>query len=580
MEPPRRIPLTASRIGLTAPLLWAAVVLLWGIDVGGAAVPLFLSRAAVVLALAATIAWMVRWVTGCFAGKRGRALAVAAILPALLLLSLAVRCVGLSHEVEGRYYLDEGTYYHHASEINAGRMLRLSFVYPHLMYYLDAVTLWMASLFPGAVKAWAGAVGVEDPLGVSWLLLRGVVALLSALTVIPVFRIAERLRGTPAGAVAGLLVIASPLYNDGSHLNICDVPSAFFATLCLLFVARLVEEERTRDYLLAGLCAGLAAAAKYPAGVVAVAIIAVWTFWRITRRDLRFGLLWAGLTALAAFLAVMPSLLVFPEAAFLGGRGIFFGARQYGKGGWLGVTPDSNAWFYAKALLESFGWPAALTGLSGLAVLATGTRKRSVLWMLPFPAAYLALIISMSMVVKRNLYPVVPILAVLLGAGIAVWLGRLARARSTGRVGPVLAAVLLAACLVLPVWWTGVQAAALARPTTREIAGDWIFAHVPRGASIAKESYTPDFPEGTYQVFHSRFVTRLTLEELARFDYVLVANAAYGRFTDPAALKPHQRAMAERYAEIFCSWELVHEWTPTTTQWGPVIRLYRAPRPR
>ncbi len=569
-------PLLRSLSGWLPAFLWALVVLLWWIDVGGASPPLILSRAAVLLAVAATAAWLIRLLVRRLAGKRGWALAAAAVLPALLVLSLTVRCVGLSHEVEGRYYLDEGTYYHHASEINAGRMLRLSFTYPHLMYYLDALALWMASLFPGVVRGWAGAVGVDDPLGVSWLLLRGVVALLSALTVIPVFRIAERLGGTTAGAVAGLLLILSPLFNDGSHLNTCDVPSAFFATLCLLFVARLVEEETTRDYLLAGVCAGLAAGTKYPAGVVAVAIIAVWVFWRVTRRDLRFGLLWAGLAALAAFLAVVPSVLVFPEAAFFGGRGILFGARQYGKGGWLGVMPQSNALYYAQALAGSFGWPALLAGLSGLVM---GPKSRRWLWLLPFPVVYLALIVSMHMVVRRNLYPAVPILAALLGTGIAVWRGRLREARQGGPGRPALAAALLALCLVQPAWRTGIQAVGLARPSTREIAREWIRVQIPRGASIAKESYTPDFPEGEFEVFHRRFVTRLTLEELRKFDYVLVASAAYSRFNDPAALtRPHQQKMAERYAEIFRSWELVREWDPSETRLGPVIRLYR-PRP-
>ena len=551
--------------------LWLTVLLLWWLDVRGGSPPLWLSRAAVVLALALTATWLIRWTARRLAGLRGPALAAAAVLPALLALSLAVRCVGLSHEVEGRYYLDEGTYYHHASEINAGRMLRLSFVYPHLMYYLDAVVLWMASLFP---------VKVDDPLSLSWLLLRGVVALMSALTVVPVYRIAERLSGVAAGAAAGLLLIFSPLFNDGSHLNTCDVPSAFFATLCLLFVARLVDEERTRDYLLAGLCAGLAAGAKYPAGVVAVAIIAVWIRWRWVRRDLRLGLLWAGLAAVAAFLAVMPSLLVFPEAAFLGGRGVFFGAKQYGKGGWLGVVPRSNALYYAQALLGSFGWPAALAGLSGLAAVRRGERAR-IAWLLPFPILYLALIISMSMVVRRNLYPVIPILAALLGVGIGTWLGRLREVRWGSRLQPVLIAALLAVCLFLPAWWTGIQAFALARPSTRDVAQEWIRTHVPRGASIAKESYTPNFPEGEYAVFHRRFVTRLTLEELGKFDYVLVASAAYSRFNDPAALtRPHQQKMAERYAEIFRSWELVQEWIPTETRLGPVIRLYRTPARR
>jgi hypothetical protein len=561
--------------------LWAAVLLLWWLDVGEASPPLLLSRAAVLLALAATAVWLGRWLVHRLAGLRGWALAAAAVLPALLVLALVVRCVGLSHEVEGRYYLDEGTYYHHASEINAGRMLRLSFVYPHLMYYLDALVLWMASLFPGTVSAWAGAVGVDDPLGVAWLLLRGVVALMSALTAVAVYRIAERFSGVAGGAAAGLLLIFSPLFNEGSHLNTCDVPSAFFATLCLLFVARLVDEERTRDYLLAGLCAGLAAGAKYPAGVVAVAIIAAWIRWRWTRRDFRLGLLWAGLAAIAAFLAVMPSLLVFPEVAFLGGRGIFFGAKQYGKGGWLGVMPRSNALYYAQALLASFGWTAVLAGISGLVM----GRARSApyekerprwLWLLPFPVVYLALIISMSMVVRRNLYPVIPILAALLGVGVGAWLGRLREVRWESRAQPVLAAVLLLVCLLAPAWETGVQALSLARPSTRDVSREWIRTHVPRGASIAKESYTPDFPDGEFQVLHRRFVTRLTLEELQGFDYVLVASAAYARFRDPAALtRPHQQKMAERYEEIFRSWKLVQEWVPSATRLGPVIRLYR-----
>ena len=67
------------------------------------------------------------------------------------------------------------------------------------------------------------------------------------------FGIGAPASGQWAGAMAALLLIFSPLYNAGSHLNTCDVPSAFFAALCLLFVARLIDEERTRDYLLAGI---------------------------------------------------------------------------------------------------------------------------------------------------------------------------------------------------------------------------------------------------------------------------------------------------------------------------------------
>lgn len=559
-------------------ILWAAVVLLWLLDAFGRGLPPVLDRATVLVACALTGIWGFGRMRRSLAGKRGRELAAVLLLPSLLALSLVIRLVGLSHEVEGRYYLDEGTYYSHATAINAGTPFRLSFVYPHLMYYLDALALWLASLFPGTTAGWAGLVGVTEPLAVSWLLLRGVVALLSTLAVVPVFLMGERLAGRWAGVAGSLLLIFSPLFNDGSHLNICDVPSAVFATFCLLFVARLVGEERTRDYVLAGVCAGLAAGAKYPAGFVAVAIVAVWLRWRIARRDLSFGLLWAGLAAMATFVAVMPSLVVFPVPAFQGPRGVFFGARQYGKGGWLGVMPGSNALFYAKTLIGSFGLPAAVAGLAGL-VLHLSTRRGERarwLWLLLYPVAYLALIGSMNMVVKRNLYPVVPILAVLLGVGIAAWIARL----EGGRWRPMAAAALLLACVALPARATVLQDIGLASPSTRDVAAAWIRAHVPRGSSILKETYTPDLDAREYRVWHRRFVTRSTLAEIRGFDYVLVASGAYGRFLNPATRKrPHHRRMAERYAEIFRSFELVREWRPSRTRLGPVIRLYRPSPP-
>jgi 4-amino-4-deoxy-L-arabinose transferase-like glycosyltransferase len=566
-----------SLLGWSALVLWGALLLLWLLDALGHGLPAGLDRAVAIMAMAAGAGWI-----GVSLARRPHRTSL--LLPALIVLSLAVRLVGIDHEVEGRYYDDEGTYYHHATKINGGEVLRFSFVYPHLMYYADAFALWLASLFPGATaRLAAGVFGVEEPLAVSWLLLRGVVALLSALTVVPVFRLGERFGGrfgSLAGALAALLLIFSPLYNDGSHLNICDVPSAFFATLCLLFVGRLVDGESTRDYLLAGIAAGLAAGSKYPAGVVAVAIVGVWLFWRIARRDFRWGLLWAGLAALAAFVTVMPSLLFFPGQALWGGRGIFFGARQYSQGGWLGVMPGSNTLFYAENLAWSFGLPALIAGITGLFVLDR-ERLRRLLWMLPFPAVFLWLIFSMNMVVRRNLYPAVPVLAVFLGIGIAAWIERLMRPEGA-RWRQAAAALLVALCLAFAVYRTVQQNVGLARPSTRDVAAEWIRGNVPPGVTIVKESYTPDFRWYEYNVLQRRFAARFSPAELRDpgNDYVLLASAAYGRFQQPERfLKPHHREFARRYRQIFQDLELVESWRRDAWRLGPELRLYRLPEP-
>jgi 4-amino-4-deoxy-L-arabinose transferase-like glycosyltransferase len=588
--------LAAAALGL-----WALVVLCWGLDIGGHGLAEPVSRLAIAAALAAAAAWGAARLVARWAGCSRRERAAAAVLPALLLLALTVRVVGIASEVEGRYYLDEGTYYHHATAIDDGEVLRRSFVYPHLTYYADALTLWMAARFPATVSWLASRLfHVTDPLAVSWLLLRLVVAVLSALAVVPVFAIAARLAGRgpaadgrpsgaplAAGAIGALLLIFSALFNEGSHLNTCDVPSAFFATVCLACAARLLDEERGRDYLLAGVAAGLAVASKYPAGLAAVAIVAVWLRWRIRRRDFRLGLLWAGLAALATVLAVMPSLLAYPGEAFFGGRGIFFGARQYGRGGWLGVMPDSNSAFYLDKLAWSYGVPALVAGAAGWLTLGRARAAR-LLWLAPFPLLYLALIGSMNMVVKRNLYPVLPILSAFLGVGIAAgleWLGGLARRRpawGSARLrrrlllaaGMAVVALLLAPAAEL----TARQDVGLATPSTREQAAAWIRAHLPPGSAILKESYTPDLDPRLFAVTHDRFAARIPIPDLRDVDndYLLLASAAYARFRDPEALfKPHQKEFAARYDEIFRTFPLLREWVPDDFQNGPILRLYR-----
>ena len=101
-------------------------------------------------------------------------------------------------------------------------------------------------------------------------------------------------------------------------------------------------------------------------------------------------------------------------------------------------------------------------------------------------------------------------------------------------------------------------------------------------AGILKETYTPNLPADEYAVLHRRFAARVPLAEMrdGRFDYVLLASAPYVRFLEPEELaQAHQREMAERYDEIFRSFQLVREWTPSATRMGPALRLYRVPDP-
>ncbi len=588
-ENPSTIPF--RRVTLPAILAWALLVVLWLFSVGlksGWATPV--AQVVLPVALGATAVWAFLWLRSRFRVRRW-------LIPALLALSLAVRLIGADHEVSGRYWGDEGTYYHHATQINDGALLTRSFVYPHLTYDLYAFALWLAGLFPsitaGAVRAiWH----IIVPLEREWLILRLVAALLGAFTVIPVALLARRIAGprnvgnpnggTLAAAFAGLLLIADPHFNMGSHLFICDAPSAFFAAVSLAFAGRLLDRERTRDYLAAGIWAGLAAATKYPAGVVAIAIVALWVSWRFVRFDdpgakprrWNGGLLWAGLAAIATFVVVMPSLAAYPDIALFGQRGMLFGARQYALHGWIGVTPQSNAAFYLRLLAESFGPATLVLGLFGFFALDR-TAKGRWLRMAVFPAVFIGLLFSMAMVVKRNLYPALPPLAVLLGVGLAAgafWLRQRLVASSAARraVVPLLAVV----CLAPPVWRTTIETIGYARATTRELAAAWIYANLPPGARIVKEQYTPNFKDATFEIDSTRFAGRLGDAEMrvAANDYLLLASDAYQRFLNPELLrKAHHQAIAAHYSNILATYPEIGEWIPNRVRLGPIVKLYR-----
>jgi hypothetical protein len=115
------------------------------------------------------------------------------------------------------------------------------------------------------------------------------------------------------------------------------------------------------------------------------------------------------------------------------------------------------------------------------------------------------------------------------------------------------------------------------RASTGEAAVAWIREHVPPGARIVKESYTPRLDGLPYSVLQSRFAARRTLEEIRdpANDFLLLSWNAYGRFLREERLRqPHHRVYGERYRELLAL-PKVREFAPGRTRLGPYLSLYR-----
>ncbi len=567
---------------------WLGLVLLWLVQIFGGLSVHGVARALTVAALALTAVHSVLWLTRLLRAPASPERSKKLVLTALLAIAFVVRFAGLDFELLDAPIGDEGVFHKVSQQINGGDPYPRTFNYGHLLYYLGALAIWFYDLFPsGVTRLLEVFYTTYEGYGVQRILLKAVNASLAALTAGAVFGAATRVLASGrvledrvngqgetaellAGTLAGLLIAFSPLYNSIAHQLIADVPAAAFAAFCIYFLARLLRRESLRDYLLAGAASGLAAAGKYPGGVVVIGIFAIWLSWRIRERNWSWSLLWAALASVGSLVAVMPALFKYPHVAF-GGEGldIFFGFRQYAYGGWIGVQPESNLVWYGRALLSSFGWPAIGLGLAGVALAGSEARRRW-LWMAVFPVAYLTLIFSMSMVVHRNLQVALPGVAVVVGAGLAVVLASIAR---RGRLWAWIVALV---ALALPIWRTLAWDFSQMRPGTRQLARAWIEEHVPEGASIIRERYSPKLDPERYAFISHRFAAWQDPGEMrtGEWDYLVLAKPAYARFVESEEFRrEHQKEYKRRYEEML-GWEKVAGFEPSVTRAGPELSIF------
>ncbi|HYL80676.1 MAG TPA: glycosyltransferase family 39 protein [Candidatus Acidoferrum sp.] len=307
---------------------------------------------------------------------------------------------------------------------------------------------------------------------------------LGTLTVLFAYRLGAALAGRPAGLLAALVMATNPLHVRNSHFATSDVPMAAFVTLALYHGVRASQRGALRDFLRAGICYGLAASTKYPAVLFLPALLGA-SLWpegkagQVPAR-VRFGRLGLGLAGAAvALILTSPYLLLDWTAAV---RDVHYLSGLRGTG-WFG-DPGEPAWRYHLdfSLYYGLGFPLLAVLVACLTRLVA-RRERAALSVCAGTLAYFAFMGAGRLAFSRYMVPVIPPLCALVGT-LAAWpkLREVARTRN----GRLVLTCGLALVLALPLYRVIQQDWLFARADTRLVARDWILAHVPSGATLAR----------------------------------------------------------------------------------------------
>jgi len=214
-----------------------------------------------------------------------------------------------------------------------------------------------------------------------------------------------------------------------------------------------------------------------------------------------------------------------------------------------GMEGDTCQW-YVRYLLRFEGPVVALTLFQTLNTLRA--RRRQELLLLVFPAVYFAFICRFVVRNDRTLLPIVPFMLILAAVLVEHSIDHTANiADPTKR--RLLSALLLAAMGILLIWPltnTIRSDIRLSNPDGREMARVWINSHLPAGAKIGAEAYSPYLDPAQFEITYLRHIIdhRPDWYLDSGFEYLVFSQGMYGRFY----LEPNRyRAEVSQYDLFF-----------------------------
>lgn len=381
----------------------------------------------------------------------------------VLLLALLLRIPGINPALTP-WHPDEYNFVYWPLLILLGEHVPPVFYYPHLSYYLlaalNAVQLAVTQTDGGADFDTSTLLRYFWHPEQALALARGVGVAAAVATVAVAGLLARRLGAN--ALLASALMAVCVIHVRQSPIAGADVLMALVFVLALWAALRLETHHQYESYLLAGICAGLAASLKYNGVLVSIAVPVMHLAHRRPAMDMRIAVAAAG--AIGAFLLTTPGVAL-ASGAFGGGFVELWHHVSPGQ------TSTAFGWWHhlSVSLWTAFGPVGLGLCVAGLYVMIRRRAARDLATVAVF-LLYFAVIGSAELGFVRYALPLAPLAAVCIALAVT----------RCGRLAPV--AVLL---VLAPSLYASVRIADLRwRADTRTEAAAWMAEHVPFGSVV------------------------------------------------------------------------------------------------
>lgn len=318
---------------------------------------------------------------------------------------------------------------------------------------------------------------------------RIIAAILSALTILIVFRIGSYLYNAKVGYLAATLFTFTVLSIQQAHFMIVDGPQTFLVAWAMYYIVRIAMGDRRRDYYLAAILIGLAMATKFSTAPIALSYV-IAHLLSITRgrrkgRDSHWHWIMGGVVAIVVMTIVMPFWILDSQEFFRDireQRDMVTGIADLPYTIQFENTPPF-VHMIRNLILWSMGLPLGLAAFVGLIAAIRRIWKKPedlgnivilsfVLPLFFFNGTFFAKFLRYTLV----MIPFFIIFAARWMYHLKSWAGRGWSRTVTGTV------------IVGTILWAAAYQTIYLDPHTRLQASDWIYENIERGKHIVQES--------------------------------------------------------------------------------------------